>query len=62
MDRLLNKKEVCQWLGIKPSTLDVLLAKKKIPVVRFNRRVLFDPVDIRKFIDSHKQGGQNGAD
>jgi len=56
-EKLLNKKEVCQWLGIKPSTLDVLLAKKKIPVVRFNRRVLFDPADIKRFIEAHKQGG-----
>jgi len=54
MEKLLSKKEVCEWLGIKPSTLDVLLAKKRIPVVRFNRRVLFDPDDVRKFINAHK--------
>ena len=57
-ERLLNKKEVCQWLGIAPSTLDVLLAKKKIRVVKFNRRVLFDPDDVREFIKANKQGGQ----
>ena len=58
MEKLLSKKEVCEWLGIKPSTLDVLLAKKKIPVIRFNRRVLFDPNDIKQFIQAHRQGGQ----
>lgn len=56
---LLNKRQVCAWLGIRPSTLDKLLAEKRIPVVRFNRRVLFDPDDIRKFINSHKKGGKD---
>ena len=59
MEKLLSKKEVCEWLGIKPSTLDVLLAKKKIPVVRFNRRVLFDPADIKRFIEAHKEEAKN---
>ena len=52
--RLLSKKEVCEILGIKPSTLDKLLAQKKIQRVKFNRRVLFDPRDIEDFIEKHK--------
>ena len=57
---LLNKRQVCAWLGIKPSTLDKLLAQGKIPTIRFNRKVLFDPTDIREFINAHKKGGKDG--
>lgn len=52
-EKLLDKKEVCEFLNIRPSTLDVLLAKRKIPVVRFNRKVLFDPEDVRRFVKEH---------
>ena len=52
--KLLSKKEVCEILGIKPSTLDKLLGQKKIRTVRFNRRVLFDLKDIQNFIEEHK--------
>jgi len=56
---LLDKRQVCELLNIKASTLNKLLAQGKIPTIRFNRKVLFDPHDIRQFIQAHKQGGKN---
>lgn len=55
MNNLIGKKEACKILGIRPSTIDVLLAKKQLPVVRFNRRVLFDVNDLQSFIERNKQ-------
>jgi len=52
--KLLSKKEVCEILGIKPSTLDKLIRQGKIRMVRFNRRVLFDLKDIQDFVEKHK--------
>jgi len=56
---LLDKKQVCELLNIRPSTLNKLLAQGKIPTIRFNRKVLFDPADIKRFIEAHKEGGKN---
>lgn len=52
--KLLSKKNVCEMLGIKPSTLDKLIRQGKIRMVRFNRRVLFDLKDIQDFVEKHK--------
>ena len=56
---LLDKKQVCELLNIKPSTLNKLLAQGKIPTIRFNRKVLFDPQDVKEFIVAHRRGGKN---
>ena len=52
---LLDKKQVCSWLNIKPSTLNKLLAQGKIPTIRFNRKVLFDPQDVKEFIAAYRR-------
>ncbi|QDS88740.1 Helix-turn-helix domain protein [Rosistilla ulvae] len=40
--RCLGKAELAQKLGVSTSTVERLMAEKKIPVIRAARRVLFD--------------------
>ena len=39
-DDLLNIKELAQRLGLKRSAVETMVAKRKIPIIRINRRVL----------------------
>jgi excisionase family DNA binding protein len=40
-------------LGIRPPTVRKMLRENRLPVVRFNRRVLFDPASLRAFVRDH---------
>jgi len=53
---LLTRHDVAKVLKIGVSTVDKLVRQKKIPVVRFNRRVLFRQEDVEAFINSHLEG------
>ncbi len=54
MERLLNMDETSAILGISKATLYSWICKKKIGVVKVSSRSMFDPADIREFINSHK--------
>lgn len=38
-----------------------LIRHRRIPIVRFNRRIFFDPEDIREWIGQHKIQPMNGG-
>ncbi len=40
--RCVDKHELAQKLGVSTSTVERLMAEKKVPVLRLKRRVLFD--------------------
>ncbi|MCX6923324.1 MAG: helix-turn-helix domain-containing protein [Verrucomicrobia bacterium] len=47
LDRLYTVEEIAPWLGLSPRTILELARRKKIPCVRFNRRLLrFHPKTI----------------
>jgi len=53
--KLLNKKEAATYLRLGVSTIDKLLALRKIKPVRIGRRVLFQQEDLDRFIEKNKE-------
>jgi len=49
-NRLLSIPEVARFLGISQSTLYTLVSQQRVPFVKVGRRVLFDPVQLDKWI------------
>lgn len=54
LERLLNITEASKILGISKATLYSWISRKQISVVKVSSRAMFDPADIREYIDSHK--------
>jgi excisionase family DNA binding protein len=54
LDVLLDGIRVTEILNISARTLWSLVASGEIPVVRIRRRRLFDPADVRVYIDAAK--------
>ena len=54
MDRLLNMDETAAILGISKATLYSWISRKQISVVKVSSRSMFDPADIKEYIESHK--------
>ena len=52
---LLKPDEVAKTLSICPRTLWTLTRQGKIPCVRINRSVRYDPRDIAEFINNQKK-------
>ena len=53
--KLLNKRETAKYLSLGVSTVDKLLALKRLKPVRLGRRVLFLREDLDKFILENRQ-------
>lgn len=57
-DKLLVKKEVCEYLRIASATLDRLIRDKEIPFIKLGKgrgsKVLFRKSDIDNFLESRK--------
>lgn len=51
MEKLLGIKELANCLGISVHTAYCWVHQKKIPYVKLGRRVLFDPVQVKRWID-----------
>jgi excisionase family DNA binding protein len=56
-DKLLNRKEVAELLGIKPETLAVWSCTKRynIPYIKVGRMVRYKYEDVEAFLNSRKQ-------
>jgi len=54
-EKLLNKKEAAVYLRLGVSTIDKLLALKRLRPVRLGRRVLFLKEDLDRFIEKNKE-------
>jgi excisionase family DNA binding protein len=54
MDCLWNKKQAAQYLNISPLSLTRKVCQREVPFIKFGRRVLFDPEDLRRFVASKK--------
>jgi excisionase family DNA binding protein len=54
-EQLLNKREVCERLRCSLPTLDRMISRGELPVVRVGRRVLFRESTINEWIRTHEQ-------
>ncbi len=61
MDLLLNATEAAHSLKISDRTLWSMTKAKQIPCVRIGNRVLYDPRDLLRWIDSQKEQPKIGA-
>lgn len=57
LEALLNTHEAHQLLGISARLLWTLTNRGEIPHVRIGRRTLYDPCDLRAWIQRRKSGG-----
>ncbi len=53
-DILLTRKELMDYLRIKPSTLRKLMLRNEFPYFKLERRVLFRKDDIDKWLESKR--------
>ena len=54
MNKLLNIEETAALLNISVKSIYGLTCAKKIPYVKIGTRVLFDPQEIKKFVEDRK--------
>jgi excisionase family DNA binding protein len=54
MDRLLNNDQAAEILNISPFSLRGKVSRREIPFIKVGRRTLFDPADLRAYIDARK--------
>jgi excisionase family DNA binding protein len=54
MDRLLNNDQAADILNISPFSLRGKVSRREIPFIKVGRRTLFDPADLRAYIDARK--------
>jgi excisionase family DNA binding protein len=59
-ERLLNKQEVCARLRCSLPTLDRMIRRGDLPVVRVGRRVLLRESTVNKWIRNHEHGPDKG--
>ena len=52
--RLINKRELAEYLSLSVFTIDTWVSQNRIPYVKMGRRVLFDLSEIDKWIDEKK--------
>jgi len=52
--RLVNKKELAEYLSLSIYTIDTWVCQSRIPYVKMGRRVLFDLHEIDKWIEKQK--------
>jgi hypothetical protein len=54
MNNLINNGQAAELLGISPFSLRGKVLRREVPFIKIGRRTLFDPTDLRAFIDARK--------
>jgi excisionase family DNA binding protein len=54
MESLLNNQQAAEFLNISPHSLRGYVSRGMVPFVKIGRRTLFDPADLRAYIQSCK--------
>lgn len=57
METLLTVDATAKMLCVSPRTIWTLTQEGALACVRIGRRVLYDPSDVRTFVDRCRQGG-----
>jgi excisionase family DNA binding protein len=52
---LLTVEELSAWLRLAPQTIRNYVSAKRIPTVHLGRRCLFDPAEVRRWIEANTQ-------
>lgn len=52
--QLLDVQQASSYLSVSVSTIRSWVSQRKIPFIKLHRRVLFDPADLAKFLDTLK--------
>ena len=52
---LLTVEELSAWLRLAPQTIRNMVSAKRIPAVHLGRRCLFDPAEVRRWIEANTQ-------
>jgi ABC-type sugar transport system substrate-binding protein len=61
MPRLVDRYALARVIGVSVPTIERLQADGKIPVVRVNRRVLYDPEAVIAALSQNEKGGADHA-
>ena len=56
MKKLINKKELAEYLRLSVYTIDTYVCHNRIPYIKIGRRILFDLGEIDKWIEEQKVG------
>lgn len=54
--RLLNIKGLAEHLGVEPRHVQRLVTEKRIPYIKWDHYIGFDPVEIRRWLDDYRRG------
>lgn len=54
MEQLLNNEQAAKLLNISPFSLRGKVSRREVPFIKIGRRTLFDPVDLKAFIEAAK--------
>jgi len=54
MTNLWDKRQAAEFLNISPFSVAGKVARREIPFIKIGRRVLFDPADLKTFVESRK--------
>ena len=57
MESLMTAEQTAMALGVSPRTVWTLTQESALACVRIGRRVLYDPADVRAFVDRCREGG-----
>jgi excisionase family DNA binding protein len=58
--KLWTKPEAAAYFGISQRTLQKRVNDGSVRAIKFGRRVLFDPADLKACAEAHKTGGPHG--
>jgi excisionase family DNA binding protein len=47
-------EQAAEALGVSPHTIRAWLRQRRVPYLKLGRRVLLDPQDVQRFIDSNR--------
>jgi len=54
-ERLWDYADVAEYLRLAEVTVRKMVRRRELPVIRIGRRVLFDPSDIRSWLQTRKE-------
>jgi excisionase family DNA binding protein len=59
IEPLLNNQQAAELLNVSPHSLRGYVSRGMIPHVKIGRRTLFDPAELRAYIESRKVPARN---
>jgi len=55
VDKLLTKNEICEYLKMSKSKIDILIRGKNIPYYKIGKNVRFDFDDLMKWLEEKRR-------